>query len=218
MNKEIRTALFFKITLYYAAVIAVLWVIAVYFPDWLEDMPFGGLDQFKHPGDASNTAADFKMELDKFKLFGQSHHLFVDSINLVTALIGIIIIMIPVRWIYMGINAGKPFNPAVATSLFLLPMVVTAIIGVIKFSLVLAFALTGIFAGVRYRTTLKNQTDAFFLFAAIAAGLGAGTRSMAISLVLVIFFSYAILIFPPVNNPEDGKPSEKDEHKGSSDQ
>jgi hypothetical protein len=65
---------------------------------------------------------------------------------------------------------------------------------------------------------LKTNQMLFFLFAAIAAGLGAGTRSMAISLVLVIFFSYAILIFPPVNNPEDGKPTEKDMHKGSSDQ
>ena len=218
MNKEIRTALFFKITLYYAAVIVVIWLIAAYFPEWLEDMPFGGLDQYENPGSAAGSTQDINMELDKIRLFGQSHHFFVDSINLITAMIGIIILMIPVRWIYMGINTGKSFNPAVATSLLLLPMVVTAIIGVVKFSLALAFAMTGIFAGVRYRTTLKNQSDAFFTFASIGAGLAAGTRSMGIALVLVIFFSYSILVFPPSKSPEDGSPKEKEKHQGTSDQ
>jgi len=85
----------------------------------------------------------------------------------------------------------------VAASLLLLPLVVTAIVYVVKYSLPLAFALTGIFAGVRYRTTLKSQADAFFTFACIGVGLAAGTRSLGIALVLAVFFAFTMLAAPP---------------------
>jgi len=64
-------------------------------------------------------------------------------------------------------------------------------------------ALAGMFAGVCYRTTLKNLADAFFTFVAIAVGLAAGTRSLGIGLTLAIFFSYAVLLHPPAERSED---------------
>jgi hypothetical protein len=88
----------------------------------------------------------------------------------------------------------------VAASLLLLPLVVTAIVYVVKYSLPLAFALTGIFAGVRYRTTLKSQSDAFFTFGGNAVGLSAGTRSLGIALVLAEFFAFTMLAAPPGRN------------------
>ncbi len=84
-----------------------------------------------------------------------------------------------------------------ASSLLVLPLVVTAIVYVVRFSLPLAFALAGIFAGVRYRTTLKNQADAFFTFASIGVGLAAGTRSLGIAMVLALFFGATVLLAPP---------------------
>lgn len=192
--------LFLKVAAYYAVVVALLWVIAIYFPHWLKIMPFGGLDQFEN-ADTTTTVID----LAQIKLYEAPHHLFGDSLNLITAMLGIIIVMIPVRWIYLAMPGQKNPNMAIASGLFLLPMVVTAIVAVVQFSLALAFALTGIFAGVRYRTTIKSLSDAFFTFAAIGAGLAAGTRSMGIALVLVIFFSLAIILYPPVEKPEDDK-------------
>jgi len=83
--------------------------------------------------------------------------------------------------------------------------VVTAIIVIVKFSLALAFALTGIFAGVRYRTSLKNLTDALFIFACMAVGLAAGTQALGIALALSIFFVFTAVALEPLaaDNPPD---------------
>ena len=88
-----------------------------------------------------------------------------------------------------------------AIGLLLLPMVVAAIIFVVKFSLPLAFALTGIFAGLRHQTRLKQQLDAYFTFAAIAVGLAAGTRTIGIGVVLAIFFASTVLFSAPRTKP-----------------
>ena len=195
MVTKSRKLLLIKVALYYAAIVTVLWLIAIYSPHLLKVMPLGGLDQFENA--TTNTTV---INLSEIKLYEQPHHLFGDSLNLITAMIGIFIVMIPVRWIYLEISSPGKADPAIASGLFVLPMVVTAIIAVVQFSLALAFALTGIFAGVRYRTTIKTLSDAFFTFAAIGAGLAAGTRSMGIALVLVMFFSLTVILFPPVSN------------------
>ena len=113
--------------------------------------------------------------------------------------------MMPVRWLYMTDGLKKSWNTDVATSLLVLPLIVTAIVYIVKFSLPLAFALAGIFAGVRYRTSLKSQSDAFFTFACIAVGLSAGTRSLGIGLVMAIFFTMTIIAAPARrgDSPED---------------
>ena len=105
--------------------------------------------------------------------------------------------MVPMRWVYMTEGLKKSWSREVAASLLLLPLVVTTIVSIVKYSLPLAFALTGIFAGVRYRTTLKTQSDAFFTFACIAVGLSAGTRTLGIALVLATFFSITALAATP---------------------
>ena len=118
--------------------------------------------------------------------------------NLVSAMLGTLIVMLPFRWLYLTTNLGKSRNADVALGLLVLPLVVTAIVYIVKFSLPLAFALAGIFAGVRYRTTLKSQSDAFYTFACIAVGLAAGVRALGIALVMAIFFTFTILAAMPM--------------------
>jgi hypothetical protein len=199
MDAQSRRDLSLKVTFYYTAVCLALAGIAMFHPEFLKVMPFGGLDHWENargdPGPVIN--------LDELKFYHRPMHLFDDSLNIFTGLLGVLIIMIPVRWIYVGLNDGKAANPGVGSGLFVLPMVVTAIIDIVQFSLALAFALAGVFAGVRYRTTLKNLADAFFTFVAIAVGLAAGTRSLGIGLTLAIFFSYAVLLHPPAERSED---------------
>ena len=90
------------------------------------------------------------------------------------------------------------YNHSVAASLIILPIIVTGIVVIVQFSLALAFSLAGIVAGVRFRTTLKNTADALFVFVAIGVGLAAGTSSFGIGLVMSIFFSYSVVLLPPV--------------------
>lgn len=201
MEAKSNKALLLKVSAYYAAVVVVIWLIAIYFPHWLKVLPFGGLDQFENSATTSTV-----IDLGEIKLYEQPHNLFGDSLNLITAMLGVFIIMTPVRWIYLNLADTKTANPAIASGLFLLPMVVTAIVAIVQFSLALAFALTGIFAGVRYRTTIKSLSDAFFTFAAIGVGLAAGTRSLGIALVLAVFFSIAVILYPPIQNPPGRNP------------
>jgi NADH:ubiquinone oxidoreductase subunit K len=50
---------------------------------------------------------------------------------------------------------------------------------------------------------LKGQSDAFFVFACIAVGLAAGTRTIGIALVLAVFFTFMILaVSPRQHDPE----------------
>ena len=87
----------------------------------------------------------------------------------------------------------------------------TAIIVIVKFSLALAFALTGIFAGVRYRTSLKNLTDALFIFACMAVGLAAGTQALGVAFALSVFFVFTALALEPMfHERSPGKTDEKE--------
>jgi phosphoglycerol transferase MdoB-like AlkP superfamily enzyme len=129
-------------------------------------------------------------------------------------MLGALLIMIPVRWVYLAVGdletaEEQPAGRKVSASLLLLPLVVTAIIVIVKFSLALAFALTGIFAGVRYRTSLKNLTDALFIFACMAVGLAAGTQALGIALALSIFFVFTAVSLEPLVSEKS--PNQADE-------
>ena len=188
-----RTNLFWKVGLYYGVCFASVFGVALLHPEWMKYLPFSGLDTLEHgfvPGDSGNL-------VDKILEPSRPIALFDDVLNLLSALTGCLIVMTPMRWVYLSGNLETPRKSEVASGLFLVPMVVAAIVYIVKFSLPLAFALAGIFAGVRYRISLKSQSDAHFTFACIAVGLAAGTRSLGIGLLLATFFSFTMLAAPP---------------------
>ena len=168
-------------------------------------LPFGGLDTLQNEISLANDV-DLMPQL---LATNRPLSLFDDAMNLISALTGALVVMVPVRWVYIAEGLKKSWSREVAASLLLLPLVVTAIVSIVKYSLPLAFALTGIFAGVRYRTTLKTQSDAFFTFACIAVGLSAGTRTLGIALVLAVFFAFTMLAAPPRLNDARTESSSK---------
>jgi hypothetical protein len=60
---------------------------------------------------------------------------------------------------------------------------------VVRGDLALAFALAGVVAAVRFRTTVKDLQDATFAFAAIGIGLAAGTGSFVLAGALSTTFT-----------------------------
>lgn len=193
MIDEIRARLIWKIAVYYGACFALLFLVWRYQPQWFTYLPFDGIDALR------DEIGFFGAESLEMQLVESSEPdpLFEDAVNLVSALIGALIVMVPIRWVYLTEGLAKSRNAEVASGLLVLPLIVTAIVYVVKFSLPLAFALAGIFAGVRYRTTLKRQSDAFFTFACIAVGLAAGVGALGIGLALAVFFTFTILAVPP---------------------
>jgi len=208
MSKEVRKALAWKLALYYGALLVVLLIMSYLQPAWLKYLPVGGLGALEQEAALVQEGS----VLENLLATRIPLAVFDDAMNLISALAGVLIVMIPLRWVYLTEGLKKSINPDVASGLLLLPMVVTAIVFIVKFSLPLAFALTGIFAGVRYRTTLKNQADAYFTFACIAVGLAAGIRALGIGVVLAIFFAFTILI-----SSQEVSSDEPDEGQAGSD-
>lgn len=199
MTDNIRIRLFSKIIIYYGICLALVLYAGLSHPEWMQFLPFGGLDVLQ---DNASVIEEGDL-VDQLLVNQRPISLFDDAMNLVSALAGCLVVMIPLRWLYMTDGLKKSWNPDVATSLMVLPLIVTAIVYIVKFSLPLAFALAGIFAGVRYRTSLKSQSDAFFTFACIAVGLSAGTRSLGIGLVMAIFFAITMLALPPRRDDQE---------------
>ncbi len=193
MTDNVRTRLFWKVGIYYGVCFATIIALASTKPEWMQYLPFGGLDSLERDFAQPNSGSLAEQLLATH----DPTRVFEDGMNLLSALVGTLIIMVPLRWVYMTEGLKKSANKEVATSLLVLPLVVAAIVYVVKYSLPLAFALTGIFAGVRYRTSLKNQSDAFYTFACIAVGLAAGTRSLGIGLLLATFFAFTLIIASP---------------------
>jgi len=193
MTDNVRISLFWKVAIYYGVCFALVLSTGLTHPEWMKYLPFGGLDALQN----DVTQSDDGNLVDQLLATHRPLSLFDDAMNLISAMTGTLIVMVPLRWVYMAESLKKSVSREVAASLLLLPLVVTAIVYIVKYSLPLAFALTGIFAGVRYRTTLKSQSDAFFTFACIGVGLSAGTRSLGIALVLAVFFAFTMLAAPP---------------------
>ena len=205
VTDNVRIRLFWKVGIYYGVCFALIIAVGLTHPEWMNYLPFSGLDALRD----STTLFDDGELVSQLLATNRPLSLFDDAMNLISALTGVLVIMVPLRWVYMAEGLKKSWSSEVATSLLILPLVVTTIVSIVKYSLPLAFALTGIFAGVRYRTTLKNQSDAFFTFACIAVGLSAGTRTLGIGLVLATFFTLTMLAAPPRRDDERPETSSK---------
>lgn len=210
MTPRQRNKLGLKLIVYYATIVAFVALLIRLFPQIKPLLPFGGLDELQQGN-------DLVTETDLVSLITQVQiplDLLADGISVTLSMIGALLIMIPVRWVYIAVGdletaEDQPTEHKISASLLLLPLVVTAIIVIVKFSLALAFALTGIFAGVRYRTSLKNLTDALFIFACMAVGLAAGTQALGIAFALSVFFVFTALALEPV--VANNSPNQSDE-------
>jgi len=211
-----RNKLGLKLVVYYATLVAFVVLLVRLFPQIIPLLPFGGLEALQQGNDLVtetdlvNLITHVRIPLD----------LLADGISITLSMLGALLLMIPVRWVYIAVGdlevaEDQPVEHKVSASLLLLPLVVTAIIVIVKFSLALAFALTGIFAGVRYRTTLKNLTDALFIFACMAVGLAAGTQALGIAFALSVLFVFTALVLEPLvaENPQN----QSDEDQGLTD-
>jgi hypothetical protein len=95
---------------------------------------------------------------------------------------------LPVAWIYILTRQKKGYSQSVVQSLLVLPIVIAGIVVLVKTSLILAFALGGIVAAVRFRTNLDDTKDASAIFCVIGIGLAAAVEPN-VALVLSICFN-----------------------------
>src|SRR3954466_11910642 len=92
------------------------------------------------------------------------------------AMIGSVLLSIPVAWIYTLTRAKRGYDQSVVQTLILLPALVAGVVVLVKYSLALAFSLTGIVAAVKFRSTLDDTKDAIYVFLATTVGLASGVQ------------------------------------------
>ncbi|HST61934.1 MAG TPA: DUF4956 domain-containing protein [Longimicrobium sp.] len=106
---------------------------------------------------------------------------------------GALSLVVPVAWVYMLTKRFR-YDPALVSSVIILPIVVAGIALVVKNSVALAFALAGIVAAVRFRNTLKDPRDAVYIFLVIGIGLSAGVQALDVALVMSFAFNIVVLL------------------------
>jgi sRNA-binding regulator protein Hfq len=106
---------------------------------------------------------------------------------------GALSLVVPVAWVYMLTKRFR-YDPALVSSVIILPIVVAGIALVVKNSVALAFALAGIVAAVRFRNTLKDPRDAVYIFLVIGIGLSSGVQALDVALAMSLAFNYVVLL------------------------
>ncbi len=154
------------------------------FPDVLSFLPLGG-------------SASVSIDANSF-VTGQATLVSWEpgekALRLTLSMVGVLILMKPVTWVYMGARRRRGKEQAFVLTLLLLPLAVSGIVIVVENSLALAFSLAGIVAGVRFRLTLDDTLDAIYIFMSIGVGLAAGIGALEIAAVISIFFNFTVVM------------------------
>jgi hypothetical protein len=98
------------------------------------------------------------------------------------------LLVLPLAFVYVRTRTRVKFDHSLVQTVIVLPIVVTAILVVVRDSLALAFSLAGIVAAVRFRNTLKESGDAVYIFGAIGIGFATGIHAISVAAVLSVVF------------------------------
>jgi hypothetical protein len=103
-------------------------------------------------------------------------------------MISAFLLVLPLAFVYVRTRTRVKFDHSLVQTVIVLPIVVTAILVVVRDSLALAFSLAGIVAAVRFRNTLKESGDAVYIFGAIGIGFATGIHAISVAAVLSMVF------------------------------
>lgn len=115
------------------------------------------------------------------------------AITVSVAMLASVLLALPVAWVYQLTRAKRGYQQSVVQLLIVLPLVVSGIVLLVKYSLALAFSLAGIVAAVRFRNTLEDSKDAVYVFLATAIGL-ASAVNLPVALVISFGFNAVVLV------------------------
>ena len=169
------------IVMYYTILVAGIMFLIEQFPILEAYFPVGGVEDL--PG-MSNTFEPVYSSVE------ERIHSTVGPIRLLIASMGAIVLAVPVSWVYFITSRVRTIDQSFLQTIMVLPVVVTGISMIVLNSLALAFSLAGVVAAVRFRFTLRQPSDAMYIFVAIAIGLGSGIGALGIA--TVISFSFVI--------------------------
>lgn len=112
------------------------------------------------------------------------------ALEAVIAMVGAYLLMLPVAWVYILTRQKRGYQQSLVQTLIILPIVVAAIVILVKSSVALAFSLGGIVGAVAFRNRLEDTKDAIQIFLAIGVGLACGVQVMSVAVVLSMFYNF----------------------------
>jgi hypothetical protein len=180
-----------RLILYYAAVCALVFALVHFVP--IFNVLFSG-ERLDELSSAPRLLQD-GLEANQFRapVIEISDRLRL-AITTFAAIVGTVVLMLPVSWVYMSTRRLNGYNQAIVQTLIILPIAVCGIVLIVRNSLALAFSLAGIVAGVRFRASLRDARDAVFIFLAIGVGLAAGVQALTVALLLSLSFNFVLLM------------------------
>ena len=182
-----------RLVAYYIFLGAVLFALAYFFPNTDRLLLGKGLTEATATTDSGVILQDGLGKASTADLSIGARSLWELARTTALILVGTILLMLPVSWVYMSARHIPGHSQAVVQTLIILPLVVAGIVLIVRDSLALAFSLAGVVAAVRFRTNLKDPRDVVYVFLAIAVGFAAGVQTLAVGAVLTIIFNFIML-------------------------
>ncbi|MEO8576781.1 MAG: DUF4956 domain-containing protein, partial [Gemmatimonadales bacterium] len=178
-----------RLLAYYVLIGAAIWALTYFLPDTQQLLLGKGADAAL---DTPSMLQDGLSQTSTDSMFGAGS-LVELATSTTVILVGTLLLMIPVSWVYMSARSVTGHSQAIVQTLVILPLVVAGIVIIVQHSLALAFSLAGVVAAVRFRTTLRDTRDVVFIFLSIAVGFAAGVQSLAVGAILSVIFNLCIL-------------------------
>lgn len=170
---------------YYGALVFTILLLLNLFPNLTNYLPVGGVTELAEIGGEFEPVYSGIEE----RIYSE-----VGPIRLLFASFGAILLAVPVSWVYFITSRARVIDQSFLTTIMILPVVVAGIAMIVLNSIALAFALAGVVAAVRFRFTLRQPSDAMYIFVAIGIGLSSGIGAVGIAAVISFAFVICTLV------------------------
>jgi hypothetical protein len=180
--REIGRVTLWRLTIYYLAAGTVLFLVTALFPERAVDATPAATPATTPPTAPSAALEFFRHEM---AVFPTGAPRWLDAL---VQMFGAFLLAVPIAFVYVRTRTRVKFDRSLIQTLIVLPVVVTAILVVVRDSLALAFSLAGIVAAVRFRNNLKESGDAVYIFGSIGIGFATGIHALSVAAVLSVCF------------------------------
>jgi hypothetical protein len=170
---------------YYVLLVASTLYLLRWFPFLMEYFPAGGIGAL--PG--SDEAFEPVYSTIEERVFSPTA-----PMRLLFSSFGAVLLAVPVSWVYFISSRARTIDQSFLQTIMILPVVVAGISLIVANSVALAFSLAGVVAAVRFRFTLRQPSDAMYIFVAIAIGLGSGIGALGVATVISFAFVITTLL------------------------
>ena len=176
--REIGRVTLWRLTIYYLAAGTLLFLVTALFPE----RAVSAMPTATPPTEPSAALEFFRHEM---AVFPTGAPRWLDAL---VQMFGAFLLAVPIAFVYVRTRTRIKFDRSLIQTLIVLPVVVTAILVVVRDSLALAFSLAGIVAAVRFRNNLKESGDAVYIFGSIGIGFATGIHALSVAAVLSVCF------------------------------